>query len=197
MDFTKVKENLQQAGYQVSCFATAKEAAAFLDKAIDGVTVGMGGSMTVQQMGLYELLASHNQVFWHWKTPGAQTLQQAQNAKVYLSSVNALAQTGQIVNIDGTCNRISAMVYGHEMVYLVVGSNKLADDYESALYRARNVAAPKNARRLQKQTPCALGQEKCYDCNSPDRICKGLSVLWQKPSGIACHVILINEHLGY
>ena len=197
MDFTKVKENLQQAGYQVSCFATAKEAAAFLDKAIDGVTVGMGGSMTVQQMGLYELLASHNQVFWHWKTPGAQTLQQAQNAKVYLSSVNALAQTGQIVNIDGTCNRISAMVYGHQMVYLVVGSNKLADDYESALYRARNVAAPKNARRLQKQTPCALGQEKCYDCNSPDRICKGLSVLWQKPSGIDCHVILINEPLGY
>lgn len=197
MDFTKVKENLERSGYQVSCFETAKAAAKFLDQTIDGVTVGIGGSVTVQEMGLYELLAPHNQVFWHWKNPGGETLGKAQTAKVYLSSVNALAQTGEIINIDGNCNRIASIVYGHEMVYLLVGSNKLADDYESALYRARNVAAPKNARRLQRKTPCALGQEKCYNCNSPERICKALSVLWQKPSGMACHVILIDEPLGY
>lgn len=197
MDFTKVKENLERSGYQVSCFETAKAAAAFLNQVIHGVTVGIGGSVTVQQMGLYDSLSAHNQVFWHWMNPGGETLQQAQKAKVYLSSVNALAQSGEIINIDGNCNRVASIVYGHEVVYFVVGSNKLAPDYESALHRARNVAAPKNARRLQRKTPCALEQEKCYDCNSPERICKALSVLWQKPSGIACHVILIDESLGY
>ena len=197
MDFTMVKENLEQAGYLVSCFETAKEAAAFLNQQIDGVTVGFGGSMTLEEMGLYELLAPHNQVFSHWKNPGPETLAKAQTAKVYLSSVNGLAQTGQIVNIDGSCNRISSIVYGHEQVYFVVGSNKIAPDYESALFRARNVAAPKNARRLKRQTPCAIGPEKCHDCKSPERICKALSVLWQKPYAVACHVILIDESLGY
>ena len=197
MDFTKVKENLAQAGFQVSCFETAAAAADFLDNAIDGVTVGMGGSMSLEDMGIYQRLSKHNQVFWHWKTPGPETLAKAQTAKVYLSSVNALAMSGEIVNIDGTCNRVASMVYGHEQVYLVVGSNKIAQDYESALFRARNVAAPKNARRLNRQTPCALGEEKCYDCKSPDRICKALSVLWQKPYGMECYVVLINEPLGY
>ncbi len=197
MDFTRVKENLEQAGYMVSCFETSKAAVEFLDQFIDGVTVGIGGSMTVQELGLYDLLSAHNQVFWHWKTPSAQILEKAQTAKVYLSSVNALSQTGEIVNIDGSCNRIASIVYGHEVVYLLVGSNKLTEDYESALFRARNVAAPKNARRLKRQTPCALGQEKCHDCKSPERICKALSVLWKRPSGIACHVILIDEPLGY
>jgi NAD-dependent dihydropyrimidine dehydrogenase PreA subunit len=89
------------------------------------------------------------------------------------------------------------MLYGHKKVYLVAGSNKLAKDYDSALYRARNVAAPLNAKRLGRKTPCAVNADKCYDCNSPERICHALTVLWQAPTSCEYEVILIDETLGY
>ena len=121
----------------------------------------------------------------------------AQDAQIYLSSVNGLAESGEIVNIDGRGNRISAIMFGQEKVYLIVGINKLASDYEGALYRARNIAAPKNAQRLHRNTPCAVKADRCYDCKSPERICRGLFVLWEKPFGMDMEVILINEELWY
>lgn len=75
--------------------------------------------------------------------------------------------------------------------------NKLAPDYDSALYRARNIASPLNAKRLNKKTPCAVKGDRCYNCSSPERICRGLSVLWEKPVTGEFEVILINEELGY
>ncbi|MCQ2529755.1 MAG: lactate utilization protein [Lachnospiraceae bacterium] len=201
MDFTTVKGNLEKNGFQVSVFETAKEAADYLDKEIDGATIGIGGSVTIQDMGLYDLLSKHNDIYWHWNNiPGLdkqETYKRAQVADIYFSSVNGLAETGEIINIDGTCNRVSAIMYGHKKVYLIVGANKLAPDYDSALYRARNIAAPLNAQRLNRKTPCAEKADKCYNCTSPDRICNGLSVLWKKPGGSDFEVVLINENLGY
>ena len=194
MDFSTVKQNLERIGYQVSCFTTAADAAAYLDSQIDGATVGFGGSMTLKEMGLYERLSAHNQVYNHWNQG---SLAAAAAAKIYLSSVNGLAQTGEIVNIDGNCNRVASTLYGHEKVYFVIGRNKLAPDFEGALYRARNIAAPKNAQRLNKKTPCALRGDKCYDCKSPERICRALTVLWQMPTGSRYEVVLIDEDLGY
>lgn len=92
---------------------------------------------------------------------------------------------------------MASIFYGHERVYLVVGKNKLAKDYDSALYRARNIAAPLNAKRLGMKTPCAVKADRCYDCKSPDRICCGLSVLWRKPMTGEFEVILIDEELGF
>ncbi len=196
-----VKKNLEKNGFTVSCFATAKEAADYLNKKIDGKTVGFGGSVTLDEMGVYGMLSSHNKVSWHRYVPdgmkAGEVIANANSAQIYLSSVNGLAKTGEIINIDGVCNRVSSMLYGHEKVYLVVGLNKLADDYDSALWRARNVAAPKNARRLGKKTPCAEKADKCYDCKSPDRICRALSVLWSKPMGSDVEIVLIEEELGY
>lgn len=201
MDFTKVKENLEKCGYQVSEFATAKEAAEYLDSRIDGKTVGFGGSVTLQEMGMYEKLSAHNVVAWHWAVPegksAPEVLLEEQQAQIYLSSVNGIAETGEIVNIDGTCNRISAMTFGHEKVYLVAGENKIAPDYDSAYDRARNIAAPLNAKRLNRKTPCAVKADHCYNCSSPERICRGLSVFWTKPGGQACEVVLVHEKLGY
>lgn len=114
-----------------------------------------------------------------------------------MSSVNGIAETGEIINIDGNCNRVAGTLFGHEKVYLVAGSNKIEADYEKALYRARNIAAPLNAKRLNRNTPCAVSGDKCYNCKSPERICKGLTVLWQMPSGREYEVILIDEKLGY
>lgn len=200
MDFTAVSEALRARGFAVSCFARADEAAAYLNAHIDRQTVGFGGSVTVEQMGLYDTLAAHNDVFWHWRVPeggrAAEVMAHAATAQVYLCSVNGLAASGEIVNIDGTANRVSAALYGHERVFFLVGANKIAADYAAALDRARNVAAPLNARRLGLSTPCAETGH-CHDCRHPQRICRALSVLWEAPRSAQFEVVLVDEALGY
>ena len=195
-DLEKLRANLEARGFRTTYFPTADEAAAYLDGQIDGKTVGIGGSMTVKEMGLYPRLAAHNQVVWHWEG-GA--LRDAVLTDVYITSANALAETGEIVNIDGNGNRVSSTLYGHQKVYFLVGVNKVAPDFEAALWRARNVAAPLNARRLHRKTPCAQGEAlRCYDCKSPERICNGLSVLWRPLGGAGeTMVLLVDEDLGY
>ena len=193
--FDTVKKNLEARGFSVRTFATAAEAAAYLNEVIDGKTVGFGGSVTLQDMGLYELLGSHNEVHWHWVN-GQEERKTAMGTQVYLSSANGLAETGEIINIDGSGNRVASTLYGHEKVYLVIGRNKLAPTYDEALWRARNIASPKNAQRLGKKTPCAVKGDRCYDCKSPDRICRGLVVLWGAMMGMETEVILVDEDLG-
>jgi hypothetical protein len=200
-DFDLIQKNLTALGYSVKCFETAKEAAQYMDTQIDNQTVGFGGSMTLEQMGLYEALSKHNQVYWHQRIPEGKTSkevrEEANGASIYISSVNGMAETGEIINIDGICNRVASIFYGHEKVYLVAGENKIEKDYDSALQRARNVAAPLNARRLGVKTPCAINADRCYNCKSPERICRGLSVLWEKPMMGEFEIILIHEELGY
>ena len=196
MAFESVKKNLEARGFSVRTFATAAEAAAYLNEAIDGKTVGFGGSVTLQDMGLYELLGSHNEVHWHWVN-GQEERKTAMGTQVYLSSANGLAETGEIINIDGSGNRVASTLYGHEKVYLVIGRNKLAPTYDEALWRARNIASPKNAQRLGRKTPCAVKGDRCYDCKSPDRICRGLVVLWEAMMGMEMEVVLVDEELGY
>ena len=193
-DLEKLKRNLEARGFAVSCFDTAEEAAAYLDAALDQKTVGIGGSVTVQELGLAERLGTHNQVLWHW-TGG--TSEAAAGAQVYLSSVNGAAETGELINIDGAGNRVASGLFGHEKVYFIVGQNKVAPDYDAALWRARNIAAPKNAQRLNRKTPCAAKGDRCYDCKSPERICRALVVYWEKPNSMDMEVVLVDEDLGY
>ncbi len=194
-DFTIVKANLEKEGFAVTCFATAGEATDYLSDKLAGKTVGHGGSVTLQDMGLLDRLAGCATVVSHWN---GHSHAEAAAAPVYLSSVNGLAESGEIINIDGTGNRVASTIFGHEEVYLVVGRNKIAPDYDAALWRARNIASPKNAQRLNKKTPCAAKGDKCYNCNSPERICRALAVLWEKPNGIGrCEVVLVDQDLGY
>lgn len=104
-DFTKVQQALERRGYTVRTFAAAAEAAAYLDGAIDGKTVGFGGSATLDALGVYDKLAAHNTVIWHWKQEANAARKAAMQTQVYLSSANGLAESGEIVNIDGTGNR--------------------------------------------------------------------------------------------
>lgn len=202
MDTRKISElkaAFESRGYTFSWFDTAAEAKDYLLGEISGKTVGIGGSMTVKELGLYEPLKEKNEVYWHW-TDGADARVRASTAEVYLLSANGLSEKGDIINIDGTGNRTASTMFGHDTVYIICGINKLTPDYDSALFRARNIASPKNARRFNLSTPCALYKDgnKCFDCNSPQRICKAVSVLWQKPGGIRkMEVILIGEELGY
>ena len=164
-DFSILQKNLIALGYTVTCFDTAAEAARYLDTQIHHQTVGFAGSMTLEKMGLYECLSAHNEVHWHQRIPEGKTSKevrvQANAASIYITSVNGIAESGEIVNIDANCNRVASIFYGHEKVYFVIGENKIEKDYDSALYRARNIAAPQNARRLGVKTPCAIKADRC------------------------------------
>lgn len=197
MKFDAVKKNLETRGYAVRVFATGKEAADYLDAAIDGKSVGFGGSATLDALGLYERLGSHNQTVWHWKWEDKDAARrEALTTELYLTSVNGLAETGELINIDGAGNRVAATLFGHEKVYFVIGRNKLAPTYEEAVWRARNIASPQNAKRLGKKTPCAVSGDRCYDCKSPERICRGLVTLWGPMMGMEAEVLLVDEDLG-
>ena len=201
VDFREIRTILQEKGYSVSCFENKEMASEYLDKSIDNKSVGIGGSMSIEQMFLYEKLVLHNEVYWHHRIPNGETSasirDKAKNTDIYLSSVNAITQNGEIVNIDNVCNRVASIMYGHEKVYLIIGKNKIEDNFENAVWRARNIASPKNAQRLKLNTPCAIKADRCYDCKSKDRICRGLSVLWVCPKTANIEIVLINENLGY
>lgn len=198
MDFSAIKQNLENHGFIVSCFQSAIDATKYLDGVIDGKTIGIGGSKTVEQMGLLQALETHNRVLYRfgtYKSP-EEVMKEALTSDVFITSANGVAETGEIVNIDGNCNMVAGELYGHEKVYIIVGKNKIAPDFDKALWRARNIAAPKNAMRLNKHTPCAV-DGVCHDCSSPERICKGLVVLWRKPTNCPYEIVVINEDLGY
>ena len=196
MDLEKTMKNLEMRGFKVKYFETGKDAAAYVDGEIDGSTVGMGGSKTVEALGLFDMLSAHNDVAWHWRTPGRETLLKALTADCFICSANAITEDGQLLNIDGTGNRISATTFGHKKVFIVAGTNKICPDFDSALSRARNVAAVKNAGRFDIKTPCKI-DGKCHDCRSPQRICKALSVLWGPMGGMEAEIVLVGEELGY
>ena len=200
MAFEALKERLEHNGFTVHVFETKEEAADYLDEAIDGTTVGSGGSVTLQELGVLPRLARHNQFFNHGGSPDPELAKKnAAKAEVYLLSANAIAEdTGEILNIDGVGNRVSSSLWGHSRLYFVAGKNKISPDFNSALWRLRNIVAPKNAQRLHRNTPCAARADRCYNCSSPERICNALVVHYKRMMGsMAQEVILINEDLGY
>ncbi len=190
----KLQEILEKRGFTTAYFETSAQASDYLDSQIDGKTVGAGGSLTIKDMGLLERLSTHNEIYSHWM---GKTTKEAAATQIYIASLNGVAETGELINIDGTCNRVASGLFGHEKIYFVVGTHKIAPDYDSALWRARNIAAPKNAQRLAKKTPCAAKGDKCYDCQSPERICNALVVYWGKPGALDVEVVFVNEPLGY
>lgn len=198
-DIERLQKNLTSHGFRTSFFQTKEEAADYLCASIHNSTVGFGGSKTLEDLGLYERLCIDNKVLWHWKQDATEAKKQAALANIYLSSVNGVSETGVLVNIDGGGNRLAGTLWGRDKVYFVVGVNKIAPDLEQAIWRARNIAAPMNAKRFAVDTPCVKSETmRCYDCNSKERICKGLLILWQKMDGIKeCEVVIINKNLGF
>lgn len=195
MDIEKTVKNLELRGFKVKHFAAGSEAAAYLDGEIKGVSVGIGGCKTAEQLGLFDVLSKNNTVFWHWKTPGYETLLSENSADVFISGANAISEGGEILNIDANGNRLAGLAFGRKRVYIIAGTNKLCPDFDSALYRARNVAAVQNAQRFPCKTPCKI-DGKCHDCRVKDRICNALLVLWGPMAGMTTEVILIDEELG-
>ena len=169
----RTAEAIRRNGFEVHVFDTAAQAADFLDAEIDGKFVGLGDSMTLGAMGLYERLLAHN--------PKVLDPQQGKdhpefdaiadacwNAEVFLTSVNALAETGEMVNIDGHGNRVAQSIHGHQKVYFVAGRNKIEPTLERAVWRARNIAAPANAKRHHRKRPNFGGRNQPDFGRGPD-----------------------------
>ena len=197
MDIEKTIKNLETRHFSVRHFAGGEEACAYLTAEIKNTSVGIGGSKTVDQLGLYDkLVSAGNEVFWHWREPGFDTLYKENAAEVFISSANAIAETGEIINIDGRGNRLAGQVFGEKTVYIIAGTNKICPDFESAVYRARNTAAVENCRRFPAKTPCKA-DGRCHDCRSPERVCNAMLVLWGPMMDMKkVEIVLIDGELG-
>ena len=180
----------------------AEDKAAALALALDlipkGATVTMGGGMSVHEIGLSAALHGPDYRFIDradYADP-REAMLLAYDADVFLASSNAITQDGILVNIDGNANRVSAMAYGPKKLVLIVGMNKVCPDLDSAMKRARNVAAPINVQRFGLNTPCSR-TGACADCKSADTICCQFLITRYSRHAGRIHVILVGESLGY
>ena len=181
-------------------YAPSREAALAQALALipEGSTVTMGGCMSAREIGLVDALQSGP---YHFIDRDAiadkrAAMLAAYDADVFLSSANAITEDGVLVNIDGNSNRVSAIAQGPKKVLFIVGMNKVCPDLDSALKRARNVAAPINAQRFGLSTPCAK-TGACADCKSPDSICCQFLVTRFSRHPGRIQVILVNDSLGF
>ena len=160
-------------------------------------TISMGGCMSAHEIGLVQALQEGNyQYLDRSKMEPREGLLAAYDSDVFLSSANAMTSDGILVNIDGNSNRVSCIAQGPKKVIFIVGMNKVCDDLDSAMKRARNVADPINAQRFEVKTPCKE-TGKCFDCKSPDTICcQFLITRYSRHTG-RIHVILVNDNLGF
>lgn len=199
----KCVANLQKNGFGATLTDTPDQAR---DTVLEGVadcdSFGFGGSATVRALGLVEALRQRGKtVHDHWQAGLTKdqdlAIRLAQGrCDCFLCSANAVAMTGEIVNVDGIGNRTAAMSFGPRKVIIVAGMNKVTADLASALARIREVAAPLRAKSLNMATPCAE-TGICADCHAPQRICRITTILHRRPSLTDVTVVLVNTSLGF
>ena len=195
-------KNLKRRHMEGFYCATAEEAVKKVSELIeDGSSVTWGGTMTVRDLGIPDYLRNRGTLEVLDRdlveTPEEKQAMylRAFSTDVYLTSANAISEDGVIVNIDGNGNRVAAITWGPKKVIFVVGLNKVAQDVESALARARSTAAPTNAARFDVKTPCKT-DGVCHNCNSPQSICNYVHFLRNSPQGRHI-VVLVGDPLGY
>lgn len=195
-------KNLQSRHFDAVYCSTKEEA---LEKALQwipvGASVGWGGALSAQQIGLMDAVKSGN---YHaidrelCKTPAEreQAADACMHADVFLTGANGLSLDGQMVNIDGIGNRVGAIVYGPRTVLVIAGMNKVVDSLDDAIIRARTVAAPTNQQRFGLNNPCTV-TGSCSDCKSEDCICNQIVITRHcRPAG-RIKFVLVGEELGF
>ena len=189
-------ESRNMTGYYAGDRAAALKLA--LELIPEGSSVTMGGAMSAHEIGLVDALKDGNYNFIdrdEYEDKRAAMLA-AYDADVFLSSANAITEDGVMINIDGNANRVSAIAQGPKKVIFIVGMNKVCDDVDGAMKRARNVAAPINAQRFGLSTPCAK-TGSCMNCKSPDTICCQFLITRFSRHADRIHVVLVNDNLGF
>jgi hypothetical protein len=193
---------LKKNNFEALCVADSKAALEEVMKRIpDGSTVGVGGSVTLGQIGLLDALKNRKvQLVWPFQQARndeerIELIRKSFSADFFLSSTNAVTEDGKLYNVDATGNRVGAMFIGPKKVIVVAGVNKIVKDIEAAEKRVRDWTAPQNAKRLNRKTPC-VETGVCADCSSPDRICNIYVTLAKRPSRTDVIIILVGEKLG-
>lgn len=196
------KKALEKNGMKAYLVEDAQAARELVNAMIkDHETVCDGGTMTLQETGILDML-NHRDLVFHSHSDPTMTREQSDaearkafSADTFIASTNAVTLQGELVNIDGHGNRVSAMIFRPKQVIIVAGYNKIVEDEEAAKKRIREIAAPANSVRLHKQTPCSK-TGSCQDCYSKDRICSSyVKINYDKEDRI--RVILIAEAYGY
>lgn len=199
----RTEKNLRARNYDVYYVDTKEDARKKILEIIEEKsTIGLGGSVTLNEIGIipelrsgkYELLDRYKEGLTHDEVHDIH--RKSFFADYYLTGTNAITEQGELVNMDNTGNRVGALMFGPKRVIIVAGYNKIVRNLEEAVDRVRNYASPVNARRLNRKTPCAQ-TGKCADCSSPDRICGNLVITYKQYKPNRGIVILIGEELGY
>jgi L-lactate utilization protein LutB len=199
---TKMIKNLNRRNMEAFYCPTAEEAVKKVSELIaDGSSVTWGGSMTVRDLGIPDMLRRRGtlEVLDRDLVEGEAVQDiylRAFTADVYLTSANAISEDGVIVNVDGNGNRVAAITWGPKKVIFIIGMNKVAQTVEAALSRARGTAAPINAKRFDIKTPCQV-DGMCHNCNSPESICSYVHFLRNSRNKGRHVVVLVGENLGY
>jgi hypothetical protein len=195
VDMTKLEKRLLQCGYGGELFSERKTLINRVIELTKNKTVGFGSSLTIEQLDLKSAIKNSVTEMYH-HVPGGhgESERKALLAQVFITSANGLAQTGEIVNIDGTGNRVGATCFGPETLIYIVGQNKITPDLPSAMIRAKETAI-KIATKYKKETPCAK-TGVCGNCLSPQSVCSLTTIHRKKPNGINVHVFIIKEDLG-
>ncbi len=193
---------LRDNNFIVHVFKDKKSACNFLlDQVQPGMSVSVGGSMTLDQIGLIDKLTELDISFFNQYQEGLSREESLEIrrlgllADVFFSGSNAVSEQGEVINIDGVGNRVAAFSYGPKKVFITVGKNKVVPDRNEAIERIRNHAAPLNARRLQRNTPCTV-DGKCHDCTSDERICNIVHILQKQLPSQRIEIVFIEEDLG-
>lgn len=175
---------------------------AVLEMITPGATVGLGGSLTVKQIGLLEALRSGKYTLYDQYAKGLSPEKSMQMrrkgllADYFVTGTNAVTMDGRLVNLDGAGNRVAGLTFGPQKVVVVVGRNKIVGDVDQALERIWNQAAPLNAKRLSRKVPCTTSGQ-CEDCSSPERICNHLLITERQMAKGRLTVIIVDEDLGF
>lgn len=189
-------QSRNMTGYYAPDKEAAKEIA--VSMLFDGCKIAHGGSVSIEEIGLMPEIKSgkYNYIDRNAASDKRKAELEAYDSDVFFGSVNAITEDGILINIDGNSNRISAYAYGPKKVVLIVGMNKVAKDIDSAIKRARNIAAPINAQRFNLDTPCSK-TGSCLNCKSPDTICCQFLITRASRHKDRIHIILVNDEIGF
>ncbi|MGN1343053.1 MAG: lactate utilization protein [Traorella sp.] len=200
MDIETLRRNCENNRFAFDYVENKEECLALIHSLIQpNDIVSVGGSETLKECGILNYLENRQDIEYldryHCEDPH-EIFKKAFSGDVYLSSTNALTMQGELYNVDGTGNRIAAMIYGPKKVIIVAGINKIVENIDEAIYRVETIAAIKNNIRLNKDNPCVkVGH--CVHCKQPKRICRTYNVLGYSGELNRIHIIVVNEELGY
>jgi len=202
----RVREALEENNFDVFFVKGAVQARQFVEKEIiqliNPKSISWGGSTTFMTTGLYEALKGSTDFeiidTYDRKIPSEEFIERRRKAllvDLFFTGTNAITETGMLVNLDMIGNRVGALTFGPKNVVVLAGRNKIVKDLDDAMSRIKNYAAPSNAMRLDKKTPC-VSTGCCNDCRSPDRICNTWTITERSYPKGRVKIILINEDLG-